>query len=86
MGVDFGNFLLQINNAGMQKYQSESYEDAVDTIETNYFGTRRVTEKLLPMLRASPFGARIVMVSSQVGQMEVNIQLHVFFLCTNECN
>jgi carbonyl reductase 1 len=66
-------WVWQINNAAMQKYQSEAYEDAVDTIETNYFGTRRVTEKLLPLLRASPFGARIVMVSSQVGQMEVTI-------------
>ncbi|KAG0611665.1 hypothetical protein M758_7G156600 [Ceratodon purpureus] len=66
----FGGVDILINNAAMQKFQSEVYEDAVDTIETNYFGTTRVTEKLLPLLRASPFGARIVMVSSQVGQME----------------
>lgn len=68
----------------MQKFQSELYDDAVDTVETNYFGTKRVTEKLLPLLRASPFGARIVMVSSQVGQMEVNFLFHISFLCASE--
>lgn len=55
----------------MQHYNSEEYQHAVETIETNYFGVRRVTENLLPLLRASPFGARIVMVSSMVGQVEV---------------
>jgi len=62
----------QVNNAAVQfMAEADRYQEAVDTIETNYFGVRRVTEKLLPLLRASPFGARIVMVSSQVGQMEV---------------
>ncbi|KAG0496704.1 hypothetical protein HPP92_001395 [Vanilla planifolia] len=40
------------------------YEDAVVCIDTNYFGCKRVTEALLPLLRLSPIGASIVNVSS----------------------
>jgi len=61
--------------------EADKYQEAIDTIETNYFGVRRVTEKLLPLLRASPFGARIVMVSSQVGQMEVPKTFLFFSTC-----
>lgn len=61
----------QINNARVSKRRLEVYEDAVDTVEANYFGTKRVTETLLPLLRASPHGARIVMISSQVGLRKV---------------
>lgn len=49
-----------------------STQSAWLSIQFFYFGVRRVTENLLPLLRASPFGARIVMVSSMVGQVEVH--------------
>jgi short-subunit dehydrogenase involved in D-alanine esterification of teichoic acids len=48
------------------------WEDAIETIDTNYYSTVYVTEKFLPLLRASPNGARIVMISSSRGQLEVN--------------
>lgn len=41
-----------------------THESAVACIEINYFGCKRVTEALLPLLRLSPSGARIVNVSS----------------------
>ncbi|KAK8961605.1 (+)-neomenthol dehydrogenase [Platanthera guangdongensis] len=41
-----------------------THESAVACIEINYFGCKRVTESLLPLLRLSPSGARIVNVSS----------------------
>ncbi|KAI3899472.1 hypothetical protein MKW92_026043 [Papaver armeniacum] len=47
----------------------ETYERAQQCIETNYFGTKRVTEALLPLLRLSN-SARIVNVSSLYGQLK----------------
>ncbi|XP_020594608.1 (+)-neomenthol dehydrogenase-like, partial [Phalaenopsis equestris] len=41
-----------------------THENAVSCLDTNYFGCKRVTEALLPLLRLSPSGARIVNVSS----------------------
>ncbi|KAH0466366.1 hypothetical protein IEQ34_006469 [Dendrobium chrysotoxum] len=41
-----------------------TYENAVVCVDTNYFGCKRVTEALLPLLRLSTSGARIVNVSS----------------------
>jgi NAD(P)-dependent dehydrogenase (short-subunit alcohol dehydrogenase family) len=70
----------QINNAAVQKF-SQVYEDAQETLETNYFGAKTVTKELFPLLRsASPAGARIVMVSSQNGLLRVGnpvLHLHV---------
>ncbi|CAM6019066.1 unnamed protein product [Sphagnum balticum] len=64
---EFGGFDILINNAAVQKF-SQVYEDAQETLETNYFGAKTVTKELFPLLRsASPAGARIVMVSSQNG-------------------
>jgi carbonyl reductase 1 len=54
-----------VNNAGISV---SGFDAAVarKTIETNFKGTVRVTEKLLPNLRA---GARIVMMSSGMGEL-----------------
>ncbi|KAK1316045.1 (+)-neomenthol dehydrogenase [Acorus calamus] len=41
----------------------QSYEDAKQCLDTNFYGCRRVTEALLPLLKLSP-SARIVNVSS----------------------
>lgn len=46
------------------------WKDAIETIDANYYSTLYGTEKLLPLLRASPNGARIVMISSSRGQFE----------------
>ncbi|KAF3790213.1 Short-chain dehydrogenase/reductase 2b [Nymphaea thermarum] len=45
----------------------ESYESAKECIDTNYYGTVKLTKALLPFLRLSPHKARIVMVSSIAG-------------------
>lgn len=62
----------QINNAGVSKRRLEVYEDAEETMQVNYFSANRVTEELMPFLRASPHGARIVMISSQTALLEVS--------------
>ncbi|XP_057953737.1 (+)-neomenthol dehydrogenase-like [Malania oleifera] len=41
-----------------------TYEKAEECLNTNYYGCKRVTEALLPLLRLSPSGASIVNVSS----------------------
>ncbi|CAN6480300.1 unnamed protein product [Victoria cruziana] len=46
---------------------SEKYESAKECIETNYCGTKRVTEGLVPLLRPSSYQPRIVNVSSFLG-------------------
>ncbi|KAI3903506.1 hypothetical protein MKW98_032160 [Papaver atlanticum] len=47
----------------------DTYERAKQSIETNYYGTKRVTEALLPLLQLSN-SARIVNVSSVYGQLK----------------
>ncbi|XP_023916444.2 (+)-neomenthol dehydrogenase [Quercus suber] len=41
-----------------------NYEKAEECLNINYYGVKRVTEALLPLLQLSPAGARIVNVSS----------------------
>ncbi|KAH7299429.1 hypothetical protein KP509_24G010900 [Ceratopteris richardii] len=45
------------------------YESAKACIETNYYGTKYITQALLPLLRFSAQGARIVNVGSSMGQL-----------------
>jgi len=42
----------------------QTYEKAEECLNINYYGVKRVTEALLPLLQLSPAGARIVNVSS----------------------
>ncbi|CAD6222439.1 unnamed protein product [Miscanthus lutarioriparius] len=42
----------------------QTYDGAVECVNTNYYGIRRVTEGLLPLLKQSPSGARIVNTTS----------------------
>lgn len=46
---------------------------AVDCLNTNYFGTKKVTEALLPLLQLSK-SARIVNVTSYYGLLLVSIK------------
>lgn len=41
-----------------------TYEKAKECLDTNYYGVKKVTEALLPLLQLSPGGARIVNLSS----------------------
>jgi (+)-neomenthol dehydrogenase len=52
----------------------ETLSAAKDGIRTNYYGTKDVTEALLPLLKASPDG-RILFVSSDFGLIGVNNNL-----------
>ncbi|KAI7743972.1 LOW QUALITY PROTEIN: hypothetical protein M8C21_030969, partial [Ambrosia artemisiifolia] len=47
----------------------QTYETAKDCIETNYYGTKHVTEALLPFLHLSP-SPRIVNISTGISKLE----------------
>ncbi|XP_062155639.1 (+)-neomenthol dehydrogenase-like [Alnus glutinosa] len=51
------------------KILTETYELAEECLNTNYYGTKRVTEALLPLLKLSN-SPRIVNVSSSMGQLK----------------
>lgn len=63
---EYGGLDILINNAGVS-IREVSFENAKTVLETNFFGVKRLTGKLLPLLRPSPFGARIVNTSSRLG-------------------
>ncbi|CAM6108533.1 unnamed protein product [Calypogeia fissa] len=65
---EYGGLDILINNAGIL-VPEVSNEIAKAVLETNFFGPKRLTQKLLPLLRPSPFGSRIVNVSSRLGQL-----------------
>jgi NAD(P)-dependent dehydrogenase (short-subunit alcohol dehydrogenase family) len=54
-----------VNNAGIGSWGADR-QASIRTIETNYFGSRNVTDALLPFIRD---GGRIVMVSSGLGEL-----------------
>ena len=63
---------MQINNAGVLFIENESVEADITTLQTNYYGLKNVTKAVLPILRPSPAGARVIMVSSEMGQLHVS--------------
>ncbi|CAM6128298.1 unnamed protein product [Calypogeia fissa] len=65
----FGGLDILVNNAGVST-NTITYQDAEDVIGTNYYGVKNVTESLLPLLRPSPAGARIINVSSRAALYE----------------
>lgn len=56
----------------VQGVMKHTYEKAEECLNTNYYGVKRVTEALLPLLRLSPSGARIVNVSSLRSELRVS--------------
>jgi (+)-neomenthol dehydrogenase len=58
----------------------ETYETAKEGLRINYYGTKHVTETLLPLLQASADG-RIVNVSSHFGQLRVSSLLITTSMC-----
>jgi carbonyl reductase 1 len=62
---------LQLNNAGVNYNlgADNSVEHAQNVGATNYYGTKNVTQSLIPLMRPSAVGARIVNVSSRLGRL-----------------
>lgn len=62
---------MQVNNAGVNfNFGSDnSVENAQQVIETNYYGTKRMIEAMIPLMKASTAGGRIVNVSSRLGRL-----------------
>ncbi|GLJ50152.1 hypothetical protein SUGI_1067080 [Cryptomeria japonica] len=79
MGISIDYDILKANQADPRQIFSgktvegisESYEMAKECIDINYYGTKRMAEAFLPLLkRASDAGGRIVNVSSRAGVLE----------------
>ncbi|XP_009596907.1 uncharacterized protein [Nicotiana tomentosiformis] len=67
----YGGLDILINNAGVNfNFGSDnSVEFAETVIKTNYFGTKSMVKAMIPLMRPSPFGARIVNVTSRLGRL-----------------
>lgn len=70
---------FQINNAAVSfnNLYENSVEHAETVIATNFYGTKMLTEALLPLFRRSSTVARILNISSRLGLLNVS---HTFFL------
>ncbi|PKA66954.1 Salutaridine reductase [Apostasia shenzhenica] len=64
LNIDPESWLSGKATEQVQEVIHQNHENAEICLDTNYFGVKRVTESLLPLLRQSPSGARIVNVSS----------------------
>jgi carbonyl reductase 1 len=62
---------VQVNNAGVNfNYGADnSVEFAEKVIDTNYYGTKNLTKALIPLMRPSSSGARIVNITSRLGRL-----------------
>ncbi|KAL0441749.1 UNVERIFIED_CONTAM: Carbonyl reductase [NADPH] 1 [Sesamum radiatum] len=60
-----------INNAGVNYNagSENSVENAEKVIATNYYGTKNMIKAMIPLMRPSDAGARIVNVSSKLGRL-----------------
>ncbi|PKA60246.1 (+)-neomenthol dehydrogenase [Apostasia shenzhenica] len=67
----YGGIDILVNNAGINfNLGSEnSVEYAEKVIEANYFGTKRMIQTMIPVMKPSENGARILNVSSRLGRM-----------------
>ncbi|EPS72810.1 hypothetical protein M569_01947, partial [Genlisea aurea] len=67
----YGGIDILVNNAGVNfnTGSSNSIEFAEEVIATNYFGTKNMIEAMIPLMRPSDSGARIINVSSRLGRL-----------------
>ncbi|KAM4107541.1 hypothetical protein ACB094_04G153600 [Castanea mollissima] len=57
-------------NAGaFKKFLQQTYESAVNSLKTNYYGIKHLSKELIPLLQLSK-SARIVNISSYLGQLK----------------
>jgi NAD(P)-dependent dehydrogenase (short-subunit alcohol dehydrogenase family) len=68
----FLSWIVQIdpNQVDWTKIFFENYELVEKSLKTNYFGTKELTEALIPILQCSN-SPKIVNVSSSIGRLEV---------------
>ncbi|CBI35626.3 hypothetical protein AAG906_025638 [Vitis piasezkii] len=68
---NYGFVDILINNAGVNYNMGSenSVENAENVIATNYFGTKNVIKAMVPLMKPSASGARIVNVSSRLGRI-----------------
>ncbi|KAM3704375.1 hypothetical protein ACB098_04G169900 [Castanea mollissima] len=68
---NYGGLDILVNNAGVNFNlgSDNSVEYAQKVITTNYFGTKNMIEAMIPMMKPSTAGARIVSVSSRLGRL-----------------
>lgn len=64
-------FVFQVNNAAVNFNQGSdnSVEYASQVCTTNYCGTKNMIQALIPLMKPSSVGARIVNVSSRLGRL-----------------
>ncbi|KAE8719696.1 MtN19-like protein, putative isoform 1 [Hibiscus syriacus] len=67
----YGGVDILINNAGVNYNlgSGNSMEFSKTMIETNYYGTKNMVKAMIPLMRPSAAGARIVNVSSRLGKL-----------------
>ncbi|GAA0174836.1 dehydrogenase [Lithospermum erythrorhizon] len=67
----YGGLDILVNNAGVNFNvgNDNSVEFAEKVIKTNYYSTKNVTQALIPLMRPSASGSRIVNVSSRLGRL-----------------
>ncbi|KAM6583961.1 hypothetical protein CsatB_010963 [Cannabis sativa] len=68
---NYGGLDILINNAGINFNlgANNSLEHAREVVATNYFGSKSMIEAMIPLMKASNVGARIVNVSSRLGRL-----------------
>lgn len=71
----------KIDNTLFQGIIKQTYKKAEECLNTNYYGVKRVTEALLPLLKLSSAKTRIVNLSSLRGELKVCIPLGLFIFC-----
>ncbi|KAJ4728908.1 (+)-neomenthol dehydrogenase [Melia azedarach] len=67
----YGGIDILVNNAGVNYNlgSDNSVEFAKEVIATNYYGTKNMIKAMIPLMRPSAVGARIVSVSSRLGKV-----------------
>ncbi|XP_073274450.1 uncharacterized protein [Primulina huaijiensis] len=66
----YGGIDILVNNAGINSNMDNLEEFAGKVIGTNYFGTKNMIKAMIPLMRPSDSGARIVSVSSRLGRLD----------------